>query len=72
MFAKDVCDLMEIKNPSAFISRLEYDMKNSIAIRGRNKPKKGSPIRSIINFNGLLRILTTSKTEKGKEFQKCS
>jgi len=63
---------LEIKNSRAFIAKLEDDMKNSVHVVDAIKSKRGYPYFNIINYRGLIRILNTSRTEKRKEFQKCS
>jgi len=69
-FAKDVCELLEIKNSRQAVAGLEDEMKQDVQIVDVLGNKIKNPYRNIINFSGVLRLLNTSKTKKGKEFQR--
>ena len=65
--AKDVCDVLEIKNSRQALTRLDDDEKDTVVIHD-NTP--GNPMMSIINEKGLKKLLATSLSPKAIDFAK--
>lgn len=65
--AKDVCDVLEIKNVSHALRRLDDDEKNTIVL---NDGSPGNPIASIINEPGLYTLVLSSRKPEAREFKR--
>jgi len=64
--AKDVCDILEIKNPSDAMSRLDEDEKNTIVLN----EGIGNPERSIVSESGLYNLILGSRKPEAKQFKR--
>lgn len=64
--AKDVCDILEINNPSQALSRLEYYEKSSIIL---NDGTAGNPKRLAVSESGLYSLIFSSRKKEAKEFR---
>lgn len=64
--AKDVCEVLDIKNSRDAVSRLDEDEKASVGI------SDGSQIRnmSVVNESGLYQLVFSSNKQEAKEFRK--
>jgi len=63
---KDVCDVLEIGNPSDVAKRLDDDEKNTLdLIEGI-----GNPIKTIINEPGLYSVIIRSDKPEAKKFKR--
>jgi len=58
--AKDVCDVLDLGNPSQALSRLDDDEKNTITLN----EGIGNPEKSIVNEYGVRFILSTISLTK--------
>ena len=65
--AKDVCDILEINNPTEALKKLDSDEKNTIIL---NEGKRGNPNKSIINESGLYALMMNSRKKQAKEFRR--
>ncbi len=63
--AKDVCDILGIKNARDAISELDDDEKNIVAITDGNR---GNPNTSIISEPGLYKLTFKSRKKEAKKF----
>lgn len=63
--AKDVCDILEVNNPSQALSRLENDEKNTIILN----EGIGNPNKSIINESGFYTLVLSSRKDIAKPFR---
>ena len=63
--AKDVCDILEIGNPSQALSRLEDDEKNTIILN----EGIGNPNRAIISESGFYTLVLSSRKKIAKPFR---
>ncbi len=65
--AKDVCDVLEIGNPSQALTRLDKDEKNTIIL---NEGIRGNPNTTIINEPGLYSLILGSRKPEAKQFKR--
>ena len=65
--AKDVCDILEIRNNRDAISQLDIDEKNIVVI---SDGIPGNPNKTIISEPGLYRLIMRSRKPEAKEFQR--
>jgi prophage antirepressor-like protein len=65
--ARDVCDILEIKNVSDALERLDKDEKNTIVI---SEGIRGNPNMSVINESGVYALVFTSRKPEAKVFKK--
>lgn len=63
--AKDVCDVLEIGNPSQALSRLEEDEKNTIILN----EGIGNPNKTIISESGFYTLVLSSRKKIAKPFR---
>ena len=63
--AKDVCDILEIGNPSQALSRLEDDEKNTIILN----EGIGNPNKAIISESGFYTLVLSSRKKIAKPFR---
>ncbi|WP_253678582.1 BRO family protein [Treponema sp. OMZ 788] len=68
--AKDVCDVLDIKNPRDAISFLDDDERGSVGISDGTSPKGGNPNMNIINESGLYTLILRSNKPEAKKFRK--
>ena len=64
--AKDVCDVLGIKNVSDACSRLKDNEKNTIVI---NDSIRGNPNKTIISESGLYKLIMLSRKPEAEAFQ---
>ena len=64
--AKDICDVLEIGNPSQAISRLDEDEKNTIILN----EGIGNPNKTIVNEPGLYTLILSSRKPEAKQFKR--
>jgi anti-repressor protein len=64
--AKDVCDVLDISNPSQALSRLDDDEKNTIILN----EGIGNPSKTIVNEPGLYSLILGSRKEEAKRFKR--
>jgi prophage antirepressor-like protein len=69
---KDVCDVLEISNPSDTKSRLDEDEYTEVNLNtlGLTKGTVGNPNVTIISESGLYRVVMRSDKPQAKPFQK--
>ena len=65
--AKEVCDVLEIGNPSQALSRLDDDEKNTIIL---NEGIRGNPNKAIVSESGLFCLTLGSRKPEAKLFRK--
>ena len=65
--AKDVCDVLELANPTEALRALDDDEKNSLRISEGNR---GNPNVNVINEPGLYRLAFRSNKPEAKKFTK--
>lgn len=63
--AKDVCDILDVGNPSQSLSRLEDDEKNTIILN----EGIGNPSKTIINESGFYTLVLSSRKPIAKPFR---
>lgn len=63
--AKDVCDILEIGNPSQALTRLENYEKNTIILN----EGIGNPNKAIINESGFYALVLSSRKPIAKPFR---
>lgn len=63
--AKDVCDILDIGNPSQALSRLEDDEKNTIILN----EGIGNPNKTIVNESGFYTLVLSSRKPIVKPFK---
>lgn len=64
--AKDVCDILEIGNPSQAVSRLDSDEKNTIILN----EGIGNPNKTVVNEFGLYALVLSSRKSEAKQFKR--
>lgn len=64
--AKDVCDILEINNPSQALTRLDDDEKNTIILN----EGIGNPEKSIVSESGLYSLILGSRKTEAKQFKR--
>lgn len=65
--ATDVCKILEIKNVSDAVEKLDDDEKNTIAI---NDGTPGNPNKLCVNEPGLYSLIFTSRKSEAKDFKR--
>ncbi len=65
--AKDICDVLGIKNPTQALSRLDDDEKNTVIL---NEGIRGNPNVSAVNEFGLYALIGSSRKPEAKKFQR--
>jgi prophage antirepressor-like protein len=65
--AKDICDVLGIKNNRDAIASLDNDEKNTVGI---SDGTPGNPMRVIINESGLYKLIMRSRKREAKKFVK--
>jgi anti-repressor protein len=65
--AKDVCEVLDIGNPSQALSRLDEDERNTIIL---NEGNRGNPNQTIINEPGLYSLILGSRKPEAKQFKR--
>jgi prophage antirepressor-like protein len=65
--AKEVCELLDIKNSRSAVSSLDDDEKSSVAF---NDGTSGNPNKTIISESGLYALVFKSKKPSAKKFRK--
>lgn len=68
--AKDVCDILELKNNREAISTLDEDERGSVRISDGTSPAGGNPNVNIINESGLYALMMRSNKPQAKVFRK--
>lgn len=68
--AKDVCDVLELTNPTVAIEELDDDEKGSLRITEGTSPKGGNPNMNIISESGLYALIFKSRKPEAKKFRK--
>lgn len=63
--AKDVCNILEVGNPSQALSRLEEDEKNTIILN----EGIGNPNKAIISESGFYALVLSSRKKIAKPFR---
>ncbi len=66
--AKDVCDILELKNVSQAIQELDDDEKSSLCFSEGTSPKGGNPNMNIVSEPGLYALIFKSKKPEAKTF----
>lgn len=64
--AREVCDILEIGNPSQALTRLDDDEKNTIILN----EGIGNPVRAIVNEYGLYGLVLSSRKPEAKQFKR--
>ncbi|WP_345806677.1 BRO-N domain-containing protein [Bacillus pumilus] len=64
--ARDVCNILEIGNPSQALSRLDEDEKNTIILN----EGIGNPNKTIVNEPGLYTLILSSRKPEAKQFKR--
>ncbi|MCC2411240.1 BRO family protein [Bacillus sp. FSL W8-0519] len=64
--AKDVCDVLEIGNPSQALVKLDEEEKNTIIIN----EGIGNPNKLVVNESGLYNLIFLSRKPQAKAFKK--
>jgi anti-repressor protein len=64
--AKDVCEVLDIGNPSQALSRLDSDEKNTIILN----EGIGNPEKSVVNEAGLYTLILGSRKPDAKQFKR--
>lgn len=65
--AKDVCEVLEVNNPSQALSRLDIDEKNTIIL---NEGNRGNPNQAVVNEPGLYSLIMGSRKPEAKKFKR--
>jgi prophage antirepressor-like protein len=65
--AKDVCEVLEIKNVADALTRLDSDETNTIVL---NDGKRGNPTTAIISESGLYDLVLSSRKPEARPFRK--
>ena len=66
--AKDVCDILELKNPSDALKSLDNDERSSLRISEGTSPKGGNPNFNVISEAGLYKLAFRSNKPIAKDF----
>jgi prophage antirepressor-like protein len=66
LVAKDVCDALEIGNPTDAVNRLDDDEATLATIEGRSQRRKVN----VINEAGTYRLIFTSRKEAAERFKR--
>lgn len=65
--AKDICDVLEIGNPSQALKRLDGDEWNTITL---NEGIRGNPNSTVVNEPGLYSLILGSRKPQAREFKR--
>lgn len=65
--AKDLCDVLEIKNVSDALNKLDDDEKDSIALTDGTP---GNPNKAIVSESGMYALILRSRKKEAKVFRK--
>ena len=68
--AADVCEALELSNPSEAIKPLDDDEKGSLRISEGTSPKGGNPNVTVISESGLYTLILRSNKPEAKQFRK--
>jgi prophage antirepressor-like protein len=66
--AKDVCDILELSNPTEALKSLDDDERSSLRITEGTSPNGGNPNVNVINEPGLYKLTFKSRKPIAKEF----
>lgn len=64
--AKDVCEVLELGNPSQALTRLDEDERNTIILN----EGIGNPEKSIVSESGLYSLILGSRKPEAKQFKR--
>lgn len=67
--AKDVCDILELSNPTEALRALDEDEKNTLRI-SEGIPERGNPNMNLINEPGLYKLAFKSRKPEAKSFSR--
>ena len=67
--AKDICDILELTNPTEALKALENDEKNTLRI-SEGIQGRGNPNMNVINESGLYKLTFRSNKPEAKKFTK--
>lgn len=65
--AKDVCEILDVSNPSQALTRLDDDERNTIIL---NEGNRGNPSVTIVNEPGLYTLILGSRKPEAREFKR--
>lgn len=65
--AKDICEILEVRNVSDALDRLDSDEKNTIVLSDGNR---GNPNTAIISESGMYALVLSSRKPEAKPFRK--
>ena len=68
--AKDVCDVLELTNPTEALKALDDDEKSSLRITEGTSPRGGNPNMNIINEGGVYSLVFRSNKPEAKAFSR--
>ena len=68
--AKDVCDILELTNPTEALKALDDNEKSSLRISEGTSPKGGNPNMNVISESGLYALIMRSNKPEAKKFRK--
>ena len=68
--AKDVCEVLELSNPSEALKGLDDDERGSLRISEGTSPAGGNPNMNIISESGLYTLIMRSNKPEAKRFRK--
>ena len=66
--AADVCDILELSNPTEALRALDDDEKNTLRITEGTSHKGGNPNMNVINEAGLYKLTFKSRKPEAKSF----
>ena len=66
--AKDVCDILELSNPTEALRSLDEDERSSLRITEGTSPNGGNPNVNVINEPGMYKLIFKSRKAEAKEF----
>jgi len=65
--AKDLCEVLEISNPSQALTRLDEEEKNTIIL---NEGNRGNPSTAVVSESGMYALVLSSRKPEAKPFRK--
>ena len=68
--AKDICDILDLSNPTEALRELDEDEKNTLRISEGIHRGRGNPNVNVINESGLYTLLLRSNKEEAKPFRR--
>lgn len=68
--AKDVCNVLELTNPTEALKSLDDDERSSLRISEGTSPAGGNPNMNIISESGLYTLIMRSNKPEAKRFRK--